>query len=122
MTNIVALWRLQIFSGISALVFLLSILHLVKNKKLREEYALLWIVLSTVMLALSLWRGSLEILANFLGIAYAPAALFLAMIFVILLLLLHITTIISSHKEKIANMIQELALLKYEVDNLVDKL
>ena len=80
--------RIQIIVIIINLIFLGYIAKLIKRGKLREEYAIVWIVCTIILITLSFWRRGLDILAKLFGV-YEPANLvFTAFIFVILIYLL----------------------------------
>ena len=55
-------------------------------------------------------------LADFAGIHYAPAALLLFLILGVLIILIHYSIIISKLTESNKNLIQEMALLKNEIE------
>jgi len=108
----------QCLAIIGSVIFILFILTLIRNKKLREEFSLLWLFLGIVLLVLSVWRNSLEIIALMLGIAYAPAALFLILIIVIISILIHFSLLITRLTDYVKNLVQEVGLLKMEVDGM----
>ena len=95
-----------------SIVFIASVLFLISRRKLREEFSILWLVLGSVFLALSIWRKSLDIIASFLGIAYAPAAIFLILIIGIISILIHFSIAISGLTERVKTLTQEVGLLK----------
>ena len=96
----------------------LYIFFLVKNKKIKEEYSLLWLVSSLVFITFSVWRDGLEFFARLIGIAYPPAALFLILLLAIFLILIEFSVNISKLAEKNKILAQELALLKNEMESL----
>jgi hypothetical protein len=96
----------------------LYIFFLVKNKKIKEEYSLLWLVSSLVFIIFSVWRDGLEFFARLIGIAYPPAALFLILLLAIFLILIEFSVNISKLAEKNKILAQELALLKNEIELL----
>ncbi|MBW1735040.1 MAG: DUF2304 domain-containing protein, partial [Deltaproteobacteria bacterium] len=110
-TNII-----QYVSILGSLVFIGLIVMLIRNKKIKEEFAILWLFFGLVFLFLSVWRGSLEIIARILGIAYAPAAIFLILIIAIISILIHLSLITSRLTDQARIMTQELGLLKMEMD------
>ena len=69
-------FRVSIFAVIASLLLLFLILELIRSRRLRERYALLWLLTAVVMLVLSAWRGALGSLAGAVGIYYPPSALF----------------------------------------------
>ena len=109
---------IQYVAIVGSVIFILFILRLIHNKKLREEFSLLWLFLGIVLLVLSVWRNSLEIIALTLGIAYAPAALFLILIIVIISILIQFSLLITRLTDYVKNLVQEVGLLKMEVDEM----
>jgi hypothetical protein len=96
----------------------LYILFLVRNKKIKEEYSLLWLFSSIVFIIFSIWREGLEFFAKLMGIAYPPAALFLILLLAIFLILIEFSINISKLSEKNKILAQELALLRNELEAL----
>jgi hypothetical protein len=96
----------------------LYIFFLVRKKKIKEEYSLLWLSSSVVFIVFSIWRHGLEYFAGLMGIAYPPAALFLILMLAIFLILIEFSINISRLSEKIKIMAQEQALLKNELEAL----
>lgn len=112
---------IQYISILGSVVFIGLIVMLIRNKKIKEEFSILWLFFGLVFLFLSIWRGSLEIIAQILGIAYAPAAIFLILIIAIISILIHLSLIISRLTDQAKVMIQELGLLKMEMDTMKKK-
>ena len=115
-TNII-----QYISILGSVVFIGLIVMLIRNKKIKEEFSILWLFFGLVFLFLSIWRGSLEIIAGILGIAYAPAAIFLILIIAIISILIHLSLITSRLTDQAKIMTQELGLLKMEMDTMKKK-
>lgn len=114
----VQLIRIQIISIIGSLGLLAFIVNLLRKRKLREEYSLLWLLGGVVFLALSIFRNWLTTVAYAVGVAYPPAALFLALIMGAYLMLLHFSMVFSKVAEKNKAMAQEMALMKLELERL----
>jgi hypothetical protein len=96
----------------------LYIFYLVRKKKIKEEYSLLWLSSSLVFIVFSIWRHGLEFFAKLMGIAYPPAALFLILLLAIFLILIEFSINISRLTEENKILAQELALLKDELGKL----
>jgi hypothetical protein len=90
---------------------------MVRRRKLREEYSILWLFGSALILVLSLKQDWLVVLAHSVGIAYPPSFLFLVGILFILLILIHFSIAISKLYQMNKKMAQELALLKEKTEN-----
>jgi hypothetical protein len=102
----------QLFAAVASVVLLGIVIELIRARKLRERYALLWLATAGVILVFAAWRSGLHELSRALGIAYPPNALFvLAMLFV-LVLLLHFSTVISKLSDRSTTLTQRLALLE----------
>lgn len=114
--------RVQVFAIIGNLIFFYFVINLVRKKRIREEYSLLWIMFGLVFLVFSFWREGLEILASWLGIYYAPMAFLLILILGILSILIHYSVIISGMSEQNKSLVQELGLLKTELQKLKEKM
>ena len=93
-------FRVSIVASIAALIFLLVIFELIRSRRLQERYALLWLITGGVILLLSVWRDALRLVAEQIGIAYPPSALFVVGFLFILAVLLHYSTVISELSER----------------------
>ena len=110
--------RIQVFSITGSLLLFLFILRLVKRKKLKEEYSLLWLGFGFIFILLSIFKPLLEIVANMLGILYAPAALLLILIVSVFFILIQFSMVISKLAESNKNLIQEVGILKAELKKM----
>ena len=104
--------RVTLFSSCASAGFLLYILEMVRRRKLREEYSILWLFGSAVFLVLSLRQDWLVGLAHAVGIVYPPSFLFLVGILFILVILIHFSIAISKLHQMNKKMAQEIALMK----------
>jgi hypothetical protein len=111
----------QLFAALASLLLLGIVIELIRSRKLRERYALLWLATAGVILLFAAWRSGLHHLSDALGIAYPPNALFvLAMLFV-LILLLHFSTVISKLSDRSTLLTQRLALMEERLRQVEDK-
>jgi hypothetical protein len=108
--------KVSIAATAASLVLLLVVFELVRSRRLRERYALLWILTGIVLVALSAWRGGLNTIAGWLGVrGYPPAVLFAVGLLFVILVLLHYSTVISRLSDQGVVLAQKLALLEAEV-------
>ena len=107
--------RIQIFSIVAAVLLLFVILELVRRRRLLERYALVWLGSGLVILALAIWRGALTHLAQSLGIAYPPNALFVIAFGFVLVLLLNFSLAVSRLSDQTKVLAQRLAMLEERV-------
>jgi hypothetical protein len=104
--------RIQILAVIGSIGLILFILELIRRRRLREEFAVLWLAMGAVFLVLSIFRGLLDKFSYLIGIGYPPAALFLILIMGLMLILIHFSTAISELKDTQKKLVQEIGLLK----------
>lgn len=106
----------SIAAAVAAFVLMLVVLELIRSRRLRERYALLWLLTGAVLLALSLWRSGLNTIASWFGVhGYPPAVLGAVGALFILVVLLHYSTVISRLSDQNTILAQRLALLEQQV-------
>jgi cell division protein FtsW (lipid II flippase) len=106
----------SLVAAAASLVLLLVVFELIRSRRLRERYALLWLLTGLVLLALSLWRGGLNTIAGWVGVeTYPPAVLFAVALLFVLAVLLHYSTVISNLADQNVILAQRLALLELEL-------
>ena len=108
--------RIQIISITGSVLLLLFIVELVRRRKLRVEYSILWLAAGGVVLALSVGRPMLEKFASLVGVYYAPAALFLVATGFGILLFIHFSIVISRLTVQNTELAQRIALLEAMVE------
>jgi hypothetical protein len=104
--------RIQILIIFVAAAGLVGVLDLVRRRRLLERYALLWLLASVVLLALSIWRGALDKIAEAVGVAYPPNALFIVAFGFVLWMLLHFSIAVSRLSDQTKILAQRIALLE----------
>jgi hypothetical protein len=109
---------IQIISILASIFIIVFILSLIRQRKLREEYSIMWLVGSLALILFSIWRGLLDIIANLVGVVYAPAILLLIGIFFGVVMFLHFTVVLSKQADRNKSLTQELALLRNRIEEL----
>jgi hypothetical protein len=104
--------RVQITSIAFALVLLLGVFELVRGKRLRERYALVWMGAAVVLLLLAVWQHLLHLVAKAVGIYYPPNAFFVIAFGFVLLVLMHFSIVVSRLADQTRVLAQRLALLE----------
>ena len=100
----------------ASLLLLAVVFELIRSRRLRERYALLWLLTGLVLLALSAWRGGLNTIAGWVGVStYPPAVLFAVALLFVLAVLLHYSTVISKVTDQNVILAQRVALLELEL-------
>ena len=114
--------RVVLWSLCGSLFILIVVFELIRHRRLREEYALLWLFFGGVLLTFSVWRQGLDLLAHILGVYYPPTALFLLFFIALFFILIHYSTVLSKLTEMNKNVVQELALLRFELKQMAARL
>ena len=114
--------RISIAASIASALLILVVLELIRGRRLKERYALLWLATGLVLLVLSAWRGGLNTIAGWLGVSgYPPAILFAAATLFIILVLLHYSTVLSRLTDENVLLAQRLGLLDERVRRMEDQ-
>lgn len=104
--------RIQLVAILSAAALLVTVLEMVRRRRLMERYALLWLLSAIVLLALGIWSSGLAKISHAIGVIYPPNALFFIGIGFILLLLLHFSSAVSRLTDQSEMLAQRQALLE----------
>jgi hypothetical protein len=112
---------IQIIALLASLALLFCILELIRRRKLKERFALLWLFSAVILIVFSLWGRFLDVLAKWLGIYYAPAVLIPIVIFIAVILFIYFSVIVSNQSELIKALAQKIALLEKELKEIKDK-
>jgi hypothetical protein len=110
MLNLFVFDRIQVFSILFSLAVFTVIFMLVKHRKVKEEYSILWFATALVFLYMSLDRYAVDRLGSLFGIAYKPTIILLLIAGFITLVLVHITVVITRLADQNKEIIQELGL------------
>lgn len=113
----VQVFRIQILAIVGSGLLIIFILELIRRKRLKEEFSILWLGMGLVFLVISLFRRLLDKFSYLVGIGYPPAALFLILIMGLTIILIHFSVAISELKEANKKLAQELGLLKKETED-----
>ena len=104
-----------ILLGVAVAIF---VINQVRNRKIKEQYALLWILTAILLVLVPIFVDVVDAISYALGILYPPAFIFLIALVCILLILFQFSMSISRFSEQIKVLIQEIALLTKRVEEL----
>jgi hypothetical protein len=112
--------RLEIVVTVVAVGYLLFILALVRRRQLREKYAFLWLAVGVAVVLLALARSLADRVAELLGFAYGPSAVFLFSTVFLMAVAAHLSWEVSRLEDKTRRLAEEIALLKAEPPSIHD--
>ncbi len=101
-----------------ALAVLAVILVLLLRRKLREKYAVLWLVIGLATLLLAIFPGMLVWLAQLLGVQVASNLLFAMSLALLIGVTLHLSWELSTSEEEVRRVAEDVAILRAEVEAL----
>lgn len=109
-------------TGVVGVVFALAVLVLIVvlllKRRLREKYAVLWLVIGVAFLVLALFPSLLRGLAQLVGVA-VPSNLLFAMLLALLVgVCLHLSWELSTAEEEIRRVAEEVAILRAQLERL----
>jgi len=95
-----------------AVGLLIFIIETVRRRRLREEYAWLWVLIGIIILVLSLWEESLRAITGLLGIELPVNTVFFFGLMFVVFINLHFSVKISQLTNQVKRLTQELAIKK----------
>lgn len=109
-------FKQQIFSLLVSISVFFFTIDLVRKKRVREEYSLLWLVTSLTMIVLIFKYEWLVALTQLIGAVLPTTTLFLGSILFLLVLAVQFSIKISRLTDQVKDLVQENALLRYEFE------
>lgn len=106
---------IQYVAIVGSLLLFLFVLELVRRKKIKEQYSILWLFITLVFLILSFWRDGLYVVSRALGIATPAIAFLLVLTMGVYVILIQFSMVISNLAERNKKLTQELSLVKYQM-------
>ena len=107
--------KLQIILALSSIAFLMMTIYFIRKKGLDLYRSLLWLFMAVLFLVLSLFPGIVTFFSRLIGIATASNAIFLIIIFFLLVVSLSMSAALSRHHMRIKRLVQSLSLLERRV-------
>lgn len=111
-------WRARLFFVILGLAVLFFVVNLVRTKKLKEEYALLWLLMAVTLVVAPLLIDVIDVVSFALGIDYPPALIIVIALICFALIFFQISVTISRFSEQIKILAQDLALTRKRLEDL----
>jgi len=98
-----------------SLILLTIIFELVRRRKLKEKYAVLWLLTGSIILILAIFDKLLSWIIGLLGIQLPINGLLFLGMFFIIIINLFFSLVISNLSEQNKRIVQKLALLEFEM-------
>ena len=104
--------NLRIAISIIAIILILMTLVSVKKEKMPVKYSLIWLLSGFIILFVGLVPSTITIISNLLGFENMSNMVIGLFIFILLLITMALTIIVSKQKKIITLLIQEISMLK----------
>lgn len=105
----------RVLPALAALLIAGVTIELIRRRRLREEYAMLWIAASVLLVVFAIYPRLLLFISQALGIFYLTTLVLLCFSF-LALMLLHLAVSVSRSGEDIRQLAQRLALLERRIE------
>ena len=103
--------RLRLIAIAGSLAVFAFVIELVRRRRLKEEYSLLWILTAVALIVLSVWNQLLNDVSSLIGAAAPQSTLFFFGLMFVVLVLLHFSVRISALERRVTALVQELGIL-----------
>ena len=110
-------FTLGIIGGVLTLVVLFEML---RRQRLREKYAVIWILVVAVTVLLAIFPGTLTAAANALGVQVPANLLFFGAIMLLLVISIQLSYEIGRLEERTRTLAEEVALLRLQQERYDD--
>jgi hypothetical protein len=110
------MWRL--LSIIVASGVLLVVVEMMRRRKLREKYAGIWLILGVGVVMFGVVPGLAAFFADLTGIQLAANFLFALSVFVLMVVVLQLSSEVGHLEEEVRTTVEEIALLRCDLEDL----
>ena len=108
----------SIMPMVAAIVTIAAIVHLLRRRRLREKYALLWLVVSVGVVVVAFFPVLLAVAAQALGVHTPSNLLFFVACLVLLVVSVQLSTEVSRLEDETRCLAEEIAMLKLAVEEV----
>lgn len=113
----------MIIAGVILTVLMLGVvIWMLLTRKLREKYAVFWIVIGLAVLLIGLFPQVLGWLTDALGVVLPANLLFSMAIVLLMAVALHLSWELSQAEEEIRRAAEDIAILRSDVSELTERL
>lgn len=110
--------KINVFVFIVVFVCLISIINLLKKRKLNLTYSLLWLAACVILLFAIIFPQTLVFISSIIGVYALENTVYIIQAIFILAILISLTVIASKQNEKNYKLAQNQAILDYKLRSL----
>ena len=108
--------RTRIIAIAGSFLLLVIVIELVRRRRLKEEYSVLWTITALTLLIMAVWFDLLQRLTTAIGALVPSSTLFFTALIFVMAMLLHFSVRISQLERTLTMLVQEFALMGLERD------
>jgi len=99
-----------------SLAVVLFLIYLMRKRRLREKYAIIWLLLATLIVVVGAFPQMVLWLTRAVGVEVPVNLMFAVAIVVLLIVCIQLSTEVTAIEEKTRTLVEEVALLRLEVE------
>jgi len=111
-------WRARLFFIILGVLVLMFVINLVRTRRLKEQYALLWLLMAGTLIVAPLLIDWIDAVSFAIGIDYPPALIIVIALVCFALIFFQMSVTISRFSDQIKDLVQDLALTRKRLQDL----
>jgi hypothetical protein len=109
--------HLRVIIGILCFTLVGIIIELIRQDRLKEHYAIIWLLTAVSIFIFGIWPNSLNVISRIVRLHHLTTLFLVAFLF-LLAIVLHYTLAISQLFDRNRRLTQELAWLRFELEQL----
>lgn len=114
-------FSIRIFIFVVGTLIFLIILELVRRRRFREELSIIWLIMGAGLIFGSFADLIIDRLASKLGVSYPPTLVFMIIFFLLVLVILYFSLVVSDLKSNNKELSQKIASIEYKLSELSQK-
>lgn len=107
--------HLRVIIGILCFTLVGIIIELIRQNRLKEHYAIIWLLTAASVFVFGIWPDSLNIISRIVRLHHLTTLFIVAFLF-LLAIVLHFTLAISQLFDRNRRLTQEVAWLRFELE------
>lgn len=110
--------KLRLAILIALVLYFICIFHLLKKKRLGLRYTLLWLLSGVIMVLIALFPSPFAFLMRQIGVIEMTNGLFAVMLFLLIIILISMTAVITGLNERVRTLTQRYAQIEKRLREL----
>ena len=109
--------HLRVLIGVLCFALVGIIIELIRQNRLKEHYAIIWFFTAMSIFVFGIWPDSLNLISRIVQLHHLTTLFLVSFIF-LLAIVLHFTLVISQLFDRNRRLTQEVAWLRFELEDL----